>query len=575
MTNSKAPWLTRGGAIALMAAAAIALAACSGGGGLNEDEAAGLQQELKEAQAQAATDAAARMTAEAQAKAALAAQQTAEAGKLKAEAAKTAAETAKTAAETARDAAVTDAQDAQKAAQDAAKSAQDAAAALVVARAAEQKAKADQKEAEDDRDAAETALATARQQLQTARAATTVEEQRRQQAETARERAEQETEAARQQVTRGDARIVLAGLATEIDANAAVTVEPRYNATARIISIMPDTTFVNPTTGSLSGWRKTAFAKNERPNIDRLEVYSNVEAPTSLPFRDSDYNDGIVANEISGVPATAVVLPFEESGSPTVVIDNEGDVVGWLKIPTGSSNAREDAASSAFPRSSSRLPMTYTLIDRGEFTTVQRDANDQAITEGYRGPYRNEEVDPQRYEFERSGTLGGASGTYRCANDDEATCSVHNTGNNLVFVGSWTFRPSSASSRVRIADEAYMYFGWWSRHATATPAWSFYTFHGGNNGAEAGNISGVTGSATYRGPAAGYYAIYEPNSEGSEYGDFTATASLTADFTNDWVQGTIDQFSGHPNWSLTLERLDINSGDGDTRCGRSQCYLDN
>ena len=67
MTNSKAPWLTRGGAIALMAAAAIALAACSGGGGLNEDEAAGLQQELKEARAQATLDAAARMTAVAEA----------------------------------------------------------------------------------------------------------------------------------------------------------------------------------------------------------------------------------------------------------------------------------------------------------------------------------------------------------------------------------------------------------------------------------------------------------------------------------------------------------------------------
>ena len=64
MTNSKAPWLTRGGAIALMAAAAIALAACSGGGGLNEDEAAGILQELKEARAQAATDVAARVAAE-------------------------------------------------------------------------------------------------------------------------------------------------------------------------------------------------------------------------------------------------------------------------------------------------------------------------------------------------------------------------------------------------------------------------------------------------------------------------------------------------------------------------------
>ena len=99
MTNSKAPWLTRGGAIALMAAAAIALAACSGGGGLNEDEAAGLQQELKEAKAQATADAAARMTAEAEAKAAEAAQKTAEAEATVARTAQVAAETAQRLAE--------------------------------------------------------------------------------------------------------------------------------------------------------------------------------------------------------------------------------------------------------------------------------------------------------------------------------------------------------------------------------------------------------------------------------------------------------------------------------------------
>ena len=54
MTDSKAPWLARGSAIALMMAAGIALAACGGGGGLNEDEAAGLKQEVEEAQTQAA-----------------------------------------------------------------------------------------------------------------------------------------------------------------------------------------------------------------------------------------------------------------------------------------------------------------------------------------------------------------------------------------------------------------------------------------------------------------------------------------------------------------------------------------
>ena len=78
----------------------------------------------------------------------------------------------------------------------------------------------------------------------------------------------------------------------------------------------------------------------------------------------------------------------------------------------------------------------------------------------------------------------------------------------------------------------------------------------------AGN-NDVTGSATYRGPAAGYYAIYEPaTAQGSEHGAFSATATLNADFDSDpaddsrarTVRGTIDQFSGHPDWSLALER---------------------
>ena len=55
MTDSKAPWLARGSAIALMMAAGIALAACSGGeSGLNENEEATLQLELELAEARAA-----------------------------------------------------------------------------------------------------------------------------------------------------------------------------------------------------------------------------------------------------------------------------------------------------------------------------------------------------------------------------------------------------------------------------------------------------------------------------------------------------------------------------------------
>ena len=345
MTNSKAPWLTRGGAIALMAAAAIALAACSGGGGLNEDEAAGLQQELKEAKAQAATDVAARVAAETQAAAALAAQQTAEAGKLKAEAEKTAAETAKAAADTARDAAVTDAQDAQKAAQDAAKAAQDAAAALVVARAAEQKAKADQKVAEDAQAVAETALATARQQLQTAQQATTAEERRRQEAETEQDRLEQVAEDAQQQVDQASARPVLVGLGG-LDADMASTigtddpnVTPRYRAAASVTGTI-GVTFVNPTTGSQGRWFRTSFSNRGASFVDRADVYSDVDGPTSVRFKDSDYNDGTSDNTVVGKLGRELV--------GDTVVNAEGDVVNWL----GVMGRQDDTASSAFPRTS-------------------------------------------------------------------------------------------------------------------------------------------------------------------------------------------------------------------------------
>ena len=41
---------------------------------------------------------------------------------------------------------------------------------------------------------------------------------------------------------------------------------------------------------------------------------------------------------------------------------------------------------------------------------------------------------------------------------------------------------------------------------------------------------GVNGTATYSGPAVGYYAIYQPLGTQSGHGEFSATATLTADF---------------------------------------------
>ena len=114
-----------------------------------------------------------------------------------------------------------------------------------------------------------------------------------------------------------------------------------------------------------------------------------------------------------------------------------------------------------------------------------------------------------------------------------------------------------------------MHFGWWSRRAIADDSWSFRTFHGDGDDSgsrvTADEISGsndVSGTATYQGPAVGYYAIYQPLGAQSGHGDFSATANLTADFDADQVHGTIDQFSGHSDWSLTLNRGSIETVEG-------------
>ena len=571
MTNSKAPWLTRGGAIALMAAAAIALAACSGGGGLNEDEAAGLQQELKEARAQATLDAAARMTAVTEAALAQTEKETAEA---EATAARTDQKAAETALKLAEETAAGQVSDAEADVETAQKAAKDALEAKAKADAALTVAQDKQKEAEVERDAAVRAELTARQQLQAEQQVATTEKQRREQAEAEQDRLAQENEEVRQQVTRADARLVRIGLgdeATGIAADSVVdpTVTPRYNASATVTAtVMPSATFQNPTTGSLDGWFKTAFLKSERAKTDRLEVYSNVERPGSIPFKDSEYNvDNSIVNTAGMVFAvidlgtvarddTASGAFPRQSGPATTIPVNDRGITqdDFNTILVGATDTDEDGD---IDRSEARTYLSS--IEMGTLETLlttQYSIDRQELNRYVSGKaFRDTVRYPDRWEYTTSGTLGGASGTYRCAggsNTERPSCTVRNTGSEFIFSSLWTFSPSSGTTGVRVEDTVYIYFGWWSRQITEDGSWQFKAFFGPEE-SQVDAIGDVTGTATYRGPAAGYYAIYEPATSGSEHGAFTATATLNADFDNDEVSGTIDGFSGHPNWSLALE----------------------
>lgn len=500
---------------------------------------------------------------------------TAEAAQLQAEAAQTRAALAEAAAaqattdketaEAARDAAVT-ARDAAVAARDAAVTARDTA----VAEAAQ-----------------------ARADLATAQAAQQTAEQQREQAETERAELEQlANQGSAKLAFDGDYTILPTGAGNLINAG----VQPRYNAPAVVSS--PPVSLTNSSTSSLGRWLRTTITHRGGQTDDHIEIYSDVEASKSVPFKDSRYNVG----------------------------DAVYDAQGKFVAPVGITGTQDDTASGSFPRQDVGLK-SYTLDDKGLYYTLDS-SDDSTIPANHYRLYadadytagtpsgqvtgvetvtvdgltgstiaqvnawiaserpavcdstcrkqyliRDEKRYPRRYVHEFGGTLGGASGSYHCQSVDGTTsCTVLNTGAAFTFSTGWVFYPSSAATGVRVPDDFFMWFGWWSEQTLSNETFDFQANHGCGNSTTNCAVdtveASVTGTFTYRGHAAGRYAIYQPLGGQSGHGPFTADAVLIADFgdaTTDivTVSGTIENFSDHPDWEVTLKPGTINTA-GDT-----------
>ena len=363
---------------------------------------------------------------------------------------------------------------------------------------------------------------------------------------------------------------------------------------------MPAPPFTTTTSGS-GRWSITGHTDRREATRHTVEIYTDVEAPKSSAFRTSRHNTQHVGG--SGSPA------------PTVVIDGTGDVVGWVNVMNasgGNDNHSRIVASGAFPVNrgpNSGSVQPYSLVDRG-ITEAQYDVLDSngdeilnemdgnfsaPVTDAelalvnvegvtgitrqqynqYRaGNFRDESDFPERYAYTTSGTLQGAGGTYRCSGDMATdTCTVQNRGGSFEFGGDWAFIPSSGTVQIVTEDAQYMWFGWWAEQTvehTETPdgehttdIWKFEANHGGNR---VTNLDDATGSATYTGPAAGRYAVYEPDTGDSGIGSFTASATLQADFDSspNTVSGSITGFSNDPSWSLALKQKNIPAGTGAT-----------
>lgn len=388
---------------------------------------------------------------------------------------------------------------------------------------ARKKAEEEKLEAERKLREEETARREAEQETETAETQRDEEQRKAAEAEQERKRLADEAAEAQQRLDAAAARRALAGTHTT-GTTATLAAKPQYNAAA---SITTPSLAGTPSTSSAGRWLKTTLSTRTAATRDMIEIYSDVEAPKRSDFATSSYNSG------------------------NSVINGAGDVIGSVTIANDAHGRL--VASGSFPRVSG-TPQQLKLVDRGPTQAeIDADPNDDITGTG-----RDEQRFPSRWMVEASGTLQGASGRFRCGGaDNTAVCTVQNRGGSFHFSTGWQFVPSSGTVKILVNDSEFMWFGWWSRYTIQGDSWAFEAKHGGN---ALTDVAAVTGTATYRGQAAGHYAIHEPATGDSGTGNFTASAQFQADFDADTVSGSITGFSNAPGWALTLNSRPIASG---------------
>ena len=171
-----------------------------------------------------------------------------------------------------------------------------------------------------------------------------------------------------------------------------------------------------------------------------------------------------------------------------------------------------------------------------------------------------------------AGSVRGVAGVFSCAAAECAAPTETGGGPLDGEMGAWTFTPTDPNGTVDVPNTAYVSFGWWLNAMGTDGDYEFDAFAtaGTGMGAAVDDLPAgdVSGTATYRGAAAGKYAIQSTTDDSASGGHFTAAATLTANFdtntapvgddANDNVSigGTITGFmtgeTSRPNWKVTL-----------------------
>ncbi len=345
-----------------------------------------------------------------------------------------------------------------------------------------------------------------------------------------------------------------------------------------------------------SGDATTTTAANTALTADqRGAAYNNVDVPDTGVAVDTRIMVGI---------GTAEPVALSEKKDATVP-DNHGwegkkytaepDDDGMYEAVVYS-NVDEPTQGKPFgTRSPAEIAkFQYSLNDEGELEV--NSTTDETTQKRIASPSFDQGAGVKTFEKTESlrrvmiaGSFHGVSGTWYCTPTGTTICASRVAGKNSFQLGTvasatdntftasaWHFKPADPNARVvSTPDAIYASYGWWihkSEDGSKFTASAFADVKGAVPAAAA--LDTLNGTATYMGGAAGKYALYSATGGTNDAGHFTAKATLKADFTDNSITGTIDNFMGADgmsrDWSVELKEAVVAATGGITRTGTGQ-----
>ena len=305
---------------------------------------------------------------------------------------------------------------------------------------------------------------------------------------------------------------------------------------------------------------------------------------------------GTDVDDTTGALTVATLLSDATDGPASPLEEDKMTMVAPLYGWVGSQHTKAATAADTTANAGTFTAQMYANVEEptpGEKFSVQYSTNfdaatgvlDETTTEGtasrVASPRFDQSAGVKTFELPSnnvavmiSGSYHGVSGTYSCDPGDNNSCAVRLAAQGFELGGVvdatnafdaanavWTFKPTDPEARLMgTPDAVYAVYGWWLHETDdATTVSAFTALRGAVSTPSA--LDPLNGTATYMGGAAGKYTIRA--GAVNDAGHFTADAELMANFNDDTITGTIDNFMGGDgmsrDWSIALKNSHIST----------------